>query len=96
MKRMMLLLGLTVALVGVAQAVEITGALNVNKASVLEMFTLPGLSDVAAENIVTFREVNGPFDSLDELLKVEGVTPEVLEAIRSLLKLKGTSDLRVR
>jgi competence protein ComEA len=54
---------------------------DLNRAAVEELETLPGIGPHLAERILVFRERNGPFASLDELGDVNGVSPRLLEEI---------------
>lgn len=55
---------------------------NVNTASAIELAQLPGIGPVLAQAIVDEREANGPFDTLDDLLRVNGIGSAKLEALR--------------
>lgn len=59
------------------------GLININTASVSELKSLPGIGDVKAEAIVSYRETNGKFKSIDDITKVPGVKSGLLEQIRS-------------
>ncbi len=63
---------------------EFTGhsRLDINRATVDQLDTLPGLSRAAAENIVAYRQVNGFFLSVEDLLEVPGIGPATLDSIR--------------
>lgn len=61
--------------------------IDLNRASVDELETLPGIGPRLAERIVAFRETNGPFGTLDELLDVNGVSDKVLAAIEQYVAL---------
>jgi competence ComEA-like helix-hairpin-helix protein len=65
----------SVATDGPSQIVDIKAA-DENE---LEM--LPGIGPSLASRIVTFREINGPFSSADDLLDVNGMTQGRLDAI---------------
>lgn len=54
---------------------------DINTATAEELCDLPGVGEVIAERIVTFRRENGPFSSLEELLLVEGIGEKTLEEI---------------
>jgi len=54
---------------------------DVNAADENELETLPGIGPALAARIVTFREINGPFSSADDLLDVNGMTQGRLDAI---------------
>jgi competence protein ComEA len=57
------------------------GQIDVNTADAETLATIPGIGGGLAERIVAFREENGPFASVDELLDVAGITDRRLEAI---------------
>lgn len=77
---------LTVALG--AQAIH-QGVVNINTASVDQIAMLPSLDVKIARNIVDFRNASGPLRSIDDLLKVKGVTRDKLDVIRGLVVLRG-------
>jgi len=56
--------------------------LNINKATMEELSTLPGVGTKLAQAILAFREEHGPFKSAEDLLQVRGVGPKKLAAIR--------------
>lgn len=58
---------------------------DVNRADLEQLATLPGIGEKLAERINAYREENGPFKSVDDLLKVKGVGPKMLEKIRPLI-----------
>jgi len=60
--------------------------LDLNRANVEELMTLPGIGPVLAERIVAHREEHGPFDAPECLLDVEGVGPATLERLEGLVR----------
>lgn len=62
-----------------------TGLININTAGASELETLPGIGPATAQKIVDFRESNGPFSSVDDLLDVPGIGDAKLEAVRDLV-----------
>jgi competence protein ComEA len=58
---------------------------NVNLATAEELETLPGIGEVLAEAIISYREEHGPFGTVDELEDVSGIGPVTLEEIRDLV-----------
>jgi len=64
-------------------------AVDINTASAKELQALPGIGKVLSERIVEYREQNGKFELIDDLLKVKGVRAKSLDKIRPLLKLEG-------
>ena len=61
--------------------------INVNTASSAELETLPGVGPVIAGNIIDFRERNGPFNHIDDLLSVNRIGAALLEGMRHLIEL---------
>jgi competence protein ComEA len=50
-----------------------------------ELDALPGVGPSTATAIVSYRTQIGPFASVDDLLKVRGIGPAKLDAIRELV-----------
>ncbi|MEU2199056.1 ComEA family DNA-binding protein [Isoptericola sp. NPDC019482] len=63
------------------------GAVNLNSAGAADLEVLPGIGPALAERIVTWRDENGPFTSVDELDEVSGIGPSVLGQVRDLVTL---------
>lgn len=55
--------------------------LNVNLASQEELERLPGIGPIKAKAIVDFREKNGPFKSVEDLVRVPGIGEKTLEKL---------------
>jgi len=49
------------------------GPVNINTASVAELDALPGIGAKTAALIVEYRQKNGPFKKIEELMNVRGV-----------------------
>ncbi len=60
------------------------GRLNVNRATLAELESLPGIGPARARAIVRWREEHGAFRELEELLEVPGIGPATLERLRPL------------
>lgn len=61
---------------------------NLNTASVEELVTINGISQTLAERIVAYRNENGEFKTLEELMNVVGIGTKTYEKIRDSLTLK--------
>jgi len=61
--------------------------INVNVDNVFQLMRVPGVSQALAENIVMYRDRKGPFQRLDDLIRVKGISAGVLSAIRPYLVL---------
>ncbi len=53
--------------------------ININTASVDELTQLQKVGPKTAENIVAYRDANGPFKTVDDLKNVKGVGDKILE-----------------
>lgn len=58
---------------------------DINTASATELESVPGIGKSLAQRILTFREKNGAFGSVDDLLKVQGIGEKSLEHLRPYL-----------
>lgn len=56
--------------------------LNLNSATAQELAAVPAIGPELAKRIVEHRSDLGDLKSLDELLEVKGVTPEMLDKIK--------------
>ncbi len=59
--------------------------INLNTATQAELETLPGIGPTMAERIIEYRQKQGPFTSLDQILDVSGIGPATFEKIRELI-----------
>ncbi len=57
------------------------GEVDLNAADADTLATIPGIGQGLAERIVAFRQANGPFATVDELLDVSGITDRRLDAL---------------
>ena len=68
MKKLLALFLALVAYVGIAFA-----AVNINSATKEQLESLDGIGPVKAQAIIDYRKKNGPFKSLEDLKKVDGI-----------------------
>lgn len=61
------------------------GLVNLNTASADVLSTLPGIGPVKAQAIVSYRQQNGPFASIEEITAVTGIGAGTYEKIRDLV-----------
>jgi competence protein ComEA len=81
-----LLVGLEPASVpGAAAAPGAPAKINLNTATVEQLDTLPGVGPVTAQSILSWRDENGRFTSIDDLLDVKGIGDATLAELRDLV-----------
>ena len=76
---------LVAALTGNALAEKI----NLNTADAETLAYIPGIGPSKAQEIITMREANGGFKTMEELLSVRGIGDRTLEVIRQHGALDG-------
>ena len=70
----------------VAGEAENDGKINLNKATKEELMTLPGVGASRAESIIQYRNENGGFKSIDEIMLISGIKEGLFEKIKDLIK----------
>jgi competence protein ComEA len=64
--------------------------INVNKANREALEALPGIGPTYAKRIITYRNENGEFESLEELKNIKGIAQKRLDKLMPFIKLKDS------
>ena len=83
-------------LVTVALAAEensAAGVVNVNTATSEQLQLLPRVGPSLAGRIVEFREANGPFQTVEEIVAVKGIGESSFEKLEPFLVTNGATTL---
>ncbi len=88
MKRIIGLLLALFAYAGIAFA-----AVNINSATKEQLESLDGIGPVKAQAIIDYRKKNGPFKSLEDVKKVDGIGDATFDKIRKDISLSGTTKV---
>jgi len=67
------------------------GPLDMNSAGAPELERLPGIGPALARRIVAFRDRNGPFLYVEDLLMVRGIGAKTLERLAPLVTVDGVA-----
>jgi competence protein ComEA len=59
--------------------------LDINTADRTELNQLPGIGDTLAQRIIENRQSSGPFAELNDVRRVSGIGPKIMERIRPYL-----------
>ncbi len=68
------------------QAEESDGLINLNTATKEELMTLSGIGESKAESIISYRESNGGFSSIEEIMNIEGIKEGIYSKIKDKIK----------
>lgn len=71
-------------IMGQSEAEE-DGRVDLNTAGREELMTLPGIGRVRAEEILRYRQEQGPFQQAEDVMKVPGIKAAVFEKIRDAI-----------
>lgn len=62
------------------------GKININKASKEELMTLPGVGESRAESIIQYRNKQGPFKRIEDIMQISGIKEALFQKIQQLIK----------
>jgi comEA protein len=68
--------------------------IDINSASVKELQTLPQIGAVVAQRIVDYREKNGKFSKIEDIMKVKGIGEKTFLKIKPLIKVGQESKAK--
>jgi competence protein ComEA len=67
------------------ETVASTQMININQADAKTLTTLKGIGNDRAVKIIEYREKNGPFQKIEDLMKVKGIGKKIFEQIKDVL-----------
>ena len=59
--------------------------ININSATEEELKTLPGIGDSIAARIVKYRQQNGKFNSIEDIMKISGIKDKLFSKIKEYI-----------
>ena len=77
---------ITVEEIGVIEkpvsAAEILEKININTAGIEELILLPSIGEGRAEDIIKYRDKNGDFSRIEDIMQVSGIGEKTFEEIK--------------
>ena len=65
------------------------GLVDINTATKQELCTLPGVGESRAESIISYREKNGGFGRIEDIMKVEGIKEGMFSKMKDKICVRG-------
>jgi competence protein ComEA len=88
------LIALTLTLGALPAFAGDAGVVNVNSAGVEQLALLPRVGPAVAQRIVDYREANGAFKALEDLMLVRGIGEKTFDLIKPYAALSGETTLK--
>jgi competence protein ComEA len=89
-------LAITLSTVALASDGAPAGVVNVNTAGAEQLQLLPRIGPALADRIIDFRDTNGPFASIDELVAVKGIGDASLAKLEPYVTTEGETTLTTK
>ncbi len=67
---------------------DLVESIDINRATLIQLQTLPKIGPALAKRIIDYREMNGPFESLDEITNVNGIGPKTFKVIKNHIRVE--------
>lgn len=75
-----------------AEKVKESQKININRTSISQLYGLPGMTEPLAKAIIGYSMEENRFDTLNDLLKVQGMTKEYLDKIAPYIIILPEAD----
>lgn len=61
------------------------GKVNINTADISQLLTIPGIGQTRAEAVLAYRQENGSFQSIEDIMKVSGIKNGLFERMKDYI-----------
>lgn len=72
--------------IAIPYRVAVGTLININAALLDELASLPGIGLILGQRIIDYRAEHGPFEQIEDIMKVSGIKQSIYEKIRDLIK----------
>ncbi len=66
--------------------------INLNQATSAELELLPGLGPKLSRRIVEYREINGEFNQIEDVMQVQGIGVKTFERIKDYVTIEEKAE----
>lgn len=71
-----------------AQTSEGDGLIDINTADAAQLMTIPGIGETRAAAILAYREENGPFSKVEDIMQVSGIKRALFEKMKDYITIR--------
>lgn len=68
-----------------ASGVDSSGKININTATKEQLMTLTGVGEAKALSIISYRDTNGSFSAIEDVMKISGIKDAVFNTIKDYI-----------
>lgn len=65
-----------------------SGRINLNSASAIELQMIPGIGEVLSQRIIDYRDANGGFQTVQELMEIKGIGEKTFAKIADYVEVR--------
>lgn len=84
------------SLAAAADSASSAGVVNINTADADQLQLLPKVGPALAGRIIAYRQANGPFKTIEEIIAVKGIGESSLERLEPYLATSGATTLNAK
>ena len=67
---------------------ESDGRIDINTADAAQLVTIPGIGETRAAAILAYREKNGPFAKVEDIMQVSGIKSTLFEKMKDYITIR--------
>ena len=71
------------------EELQVSFPIDINSATLQELMALPGIGEVLAQRIIDHRSEHGPFENVEGIMEVNGISNKRYEDIKDLICIGG-------
>ena len=72
---------------GTVKSTVSSSLININTASASVLDQLPGVGPTRAQQIIDYRNTNGPFQKIEDIQKIKGIGPATYDKMKHLISI---------